>query len=234
VHDNIYALQPHIPSSAAACLPESHNPRVLLGLGNSCSPECLGDCVGLWLVRRHVPDGQITLNPSLLREKNPSSVSTVVLGGGEEHAVECEGTAVLAGGPAGPVHLAHVLCVPTLSLHLCSGSQVTGRGAVVTQRGDAVIIEDTTGRRLLPGVKKGGMYQLDCDRLPTAGGTPQAFANATTTTELWHGHLGHVPVQEVSKLAKGDEHGSCERDSERVSATSALRQANTCFVSQKL
>jgi hypothetical protein len=75
----------------------------------------------------------IVYDRSLLRDKRSPSVRTVVLGGGEEHAVECEGTAVLAGGPAGPVHLANVLCVPTLSLHLCSGSQVTNRGAVVTQ-----------------------------------------------------------------------------------------------------
>jgi hypothetical protein len=67
-----------------------------------------------------------------------------------------------------------------------------------------VIIEDTTGRRLLQGTKKGGMYQLDCHLLSTAGGTPQAFANAATTTELWHRRLGHVAEREVAKLVKND------------------------------
>jgi hypothetical protein len=85
----------------------------------------------------------------LLRDISKTSVSTVVLGGGEEHRVECEGTVVLTGGPAGPVHLTGVLLVPTLSVHLCSGNKVTSKGAACMQRGDEVTISDSTGRVLL-------------------------------------------------------------------------------------
>jgi hypothetical protein len=136
----------------------------------------------------------------LLRDICKPSVSTVVLGGGEEHCVKCEGTVVLTGGPAGPVHLTRVLLVPTLAVHLCSGNKVTSKGATCMQRGDEVTISDSTDRVLLPGRKECGMYKLDCCLMPMEAHEPQAYANATTQLDLWHRRFAHVNKEDVQRL----------------------------------
>jgi hypothetical protein len=87
----------------------------------------------------------IVYDKVLLRHVRLPSVKTVVFGGGEEQDVECEGTAVLAGGPASSIHLASVLCVLKLSLHLCSRNKVTERGAEVSQKRGRVVVGTRRG-----------------------------------------------------------------------------------------
>lgn len=144
----------------------------------------------------------VTYDETLLRNKRRSPISVVALGGGEEHAVECEGTMVLTGGPAGEVHLEQVLSCPTLKLHLMSGNQATKKGAEVIQRHSGITIRDRSGRVVLTGTKDAGMYKLHCRMLPVEGGTPSAFANVAVAAETWHRRLGHRAFGKIVEIAK--------------------------------
>jgi hypothetical protein len=82
----------------------------------------------------------IVCDETLLHFLCGSSISTVVLGGGEEHDVLGQGQIVFEGGPSGTVFLDNALLVQSLNLNLCSGVQITAKGAECWQGGDDIVI----------------------------------------------------------------------------------------------
>jgi hypothetical protein len=101
-------------------------------------------------------------NQGMLRNTRAPTVSTVVLGGGEEHAVICEGDLLLTGGPKGSVLLTSVLHVPTLGINLMSTPQLTNKKGSCWEGEHFANIYDPQGRVILRGHKLDGMYRIDC------------------------------------------------------------------------
>jgi transposase InsO family protein len=136
----------------------------------------------------------------MLRNSRSPSVSQVVLGGGEEHAVLCEGDLLLKGGPVGSVLLTNVLHVPTLGINLVSTSQITSKNFSCWEGPYFAHIYDPSGRIVLRGHKIDGMYRIDCTLSPS----PTASVNYTSTSaELWHrrfGHIGHASLQQMMRV----------------------------------
>jgi hypothetical protein len=116
----------------------------------------------------------------MLRNIRAPTVSTVVLGGGEEHAVLCEGDLLLTGGPKGSV-LTSVLHVPTLGINLMSTPQLTNKKGSCWEGENFANIYDPQGRIILRGHKLDGMYRIDC-QLPSSA----ASLVVTTSADTWH------------------------------------------------
>jgi hypothetical protein len=160
--------------------------------GNGCNSNVLWFDTG---ATHHVVH-----DASLLHDMSVSKVTHVVLGGGENHAVQGEGTLFIQGGPGGDVFLKGALLVHTLGLHLCSGIQVTARGAECWQ-GDNRLVIRKGGKVLLVGEKEGcvGMYRVHGRLLPSTG-----KLHPTQDLELWHQRLGHAGTYAVRRLNDGD------------------------------
>jgi hypothetical protein len=78
----------------------------------------------------------IVCDRMLVHDLQVSHVETVVLGGGgEKHPVLGQGKMIIEGGSSGCVNLNDALFVPSLKLNLCSGVQVTAKGAECWQGG---------------------------------------------------------------------------------------------------
>jgi hypothetical protein len=135
---------------------------------------------------------------SYLMRRRPSAIKAVVLGGGEKHAVSCEGDVQLEGGPSGPIILTGVLCAPTLHLNLCSGPQIAKKGGESWQRGERCTIS-LRGRTLLEGRMIDNMYKLN---FTIKNNSEDAVVNSTSA--LWHRRLGHPGSQIVQHLVKTD------------------------------
>jgi hypothetical protein len=94
---------------------------------------------------------------ALIWNPRKPSIDTVIMEGGETHRVECEGDVMLGGTPVGTIRLVSALCVPSMRLHLCSGNQVTQKGATYVARGDGLCIRDCAGKEMFKGTKVGGL-----------------------------------------------------------------------------
>jgi Reverse transcriptase (RNA-dependent DNA polymerase)/Integrase core domain/GAG-pre-integrase domain len=136
-----------------------------------------------------------------LTNQRPSTISSVMLGGGEKHMVNCEGDLRLDGGPSGPVILTGVLYAPTLKINLCSGPQVANKGGESWQGRDKCTIS-LRGRTLLEGRMVGNMYKLNCTLRNSGIGDSTAAVNSTSA--LWHKRLGHPGSGIVAHLVKTD------------------------------
>jgi transposase InsO family protein len=157
------------------------------------------DKTALWfdtMATHHVVHSQ-----EKLINQRPSTISAVMLGGGEQHTVSCEGDIKLEGGPSGPIMLTGVLCAPTLQLNLCSGPQIAKRGAESWQGGDKCTIS-LQGRIVLEGRMMGNMYKLNC--IISDGAAANSTAAVNTTSAMWHKRLGHPGSQVVEHLVKKD------------------------------
>ena len=126
------------------------------------------------------------------------AVSTVILGGDERHEVKFQGDVILDGGPLGPVKITGVLYVPTLVLNLCSGVQLTNKGAVCVQQGNEVTIQTPKGDNFLIGHKSHGLYRLSCQMRPYV-----ATVNSVSAT-AWHRRLGHPGIDALKVMSTSD------------------------------
>lgn len=103
----------------------SEQPATIMTVSSSTIANLQGRSEKLWLdsgATHHVVN-----DAGMLRDTRSSTVSSVVLGGGEEHPVLCEGDLLLTGGPRGSVLLTGVLHVPSLGINLISTPQITSK-----------------------------------------------------------------------------------------------------------
>ena len=135
---------------------------------------------------------------AMLRDTHSPSVTTVILGGGEEHPVVCEGHLLLKGGPRGSVLLTSVLCVPTLEINLLSTPQLTSKKGSCWEGEHFCKVMDSKGRVILRGHKLDGMYRLDC-QLPASS---SAHVNAVATSEVWHKRFGHISHKVLQTMVR--------------------------------
>jgi transposase InsO family protein len=144
----------------------------------------------------------IVCDETLVHDLCASSISTVVLGGGEEHDVLGQGQIVFEGGPSGKVYLDNVLLVPSLNLNLCSGVQVTDKGAECWQGGDDIVIRKH-GKVLMTGQKVRGMYMMN-GYFVHAPGKLATVCLSERSVDIWHKRFGHVSKRQIDILAKGE------------------------------
>ena len=138
----------------------------------------------------------VVCDERLLTNTRPSIVTEIVLGGDEKHRVRCEGQMTVTGGPNGPVTFTGVLCVPTMSINLCSIRQMTGKIGRVEFIGTSARIISTRGECLLNAHLGELLYKLDC-KLP---GYSQAASNVTVCAETWHKRLGHISLSALRQM----------------------------------
>lgn len=139
----------------------------------------------------------IVNRPSFLRNMRTSEVTTITLGGGERHEVHGEGDVmVFSPETERKVLLTDVLFVPTISYNLCSGAQLTAKGAVCEQRGRGLIIKLASDEVVLYGARFDNLYYLSLlFVLPTEG-------QAHITSATWHRRLGHPPAPLMNSMVK--------------------------------
>lgn len=139
----------------------------------------------------------VVCDSSLLQDTRSPSVSSVVLGGGEEHAVTCEGDLFVTGGPRGSVLLTGVLHVPTLGINLVSTPQLTSKKGSCWEGEHFAYVYDPQGRVILRGHKLDGMYRLDCQLKRNQNAKVHV---AAVCADTWHrrlGHVGHSTLQQI-------------------------------------
>jgi hypothetical protein len=144
----------------------------------------------------------IVCDEALVHDMCSPSINTVVLGGGEQHSVLGQGNIILKGHSSSYIILAEALFVPSLHLNLCSGVQVTAKGAECWQGGKRLEIRKGT-EVLLRGYKEKGMYKIDAQFVFSHGQVAVAQFSSTSA-ELWHKRFGHLGQEAMRKLASGD------------------------------
>ena len=171
------------------------NPGTVMTVSSATVANLRQHASALWLdsgATHHV-----VCDAGLLRSVRAPSVSSVVLGGGEEHRVSCEGDLLVTGGPRGSVLLTGVLSVPTLGINLLSTPQITSKHGSCWEGPHVANVYDPRGRVILRGRKVDGMYRVEC-ALPLVS---YARANvASSSANTWHrrfGHVGHGAMQQT-------------------------------------
>jgi hypothetical protein len=134
----------------------------------------------------------------MLQSIRTPTVSSALLGGGEEHTVHCEGDLLLTGGPRGSVLLTSVLHVPTLGINLMSTPQITSKKGSCWEGEHAAHVYDRNGKVVLNGHKVDGMYRIDC-KLPAVSG---ASVNVSTSADMWHRRFGHIGYGSLRKMSR--------------------------------
>jgi hypothetical protein len=139
----------------------------------------------------------IVCQPSFLRNMRYSNVSTITLGGGENHSVRGEGDLLLYSTDTGmEILLTDVLCVPSLSWNLCSGAQLTSKGVLCQQKGTELLVTMEDGTTVLRGERVNNLYFLNCVFVLPAEG--QAHVSLST----WHNRLGHPALSTLKRMAR--------------------------------
>lgn len=177
----------------------SDPPATIMTVSSSTVANLRGRSSMLWLdsgATHHVVN-----DAGLLRDIRSPSVSTVLLGGGEEHPVSCEGDLLLTGGPRGPVLLTNVLHIPTLGINLVSTPQITSKNGSCWEGPQFAKVYDPEGRLILRGHKLDGMYRLDCT-LPSTSNASVNFAAASA--DVWHRRFGHAHHGALQHMLRND------------------------------
>ena len=172
-------------------------PATVMTVSSSTVANLRGRSNMLWLdsgATHHVVN-----DASILQDARPPSVSSVILGGGEEHPVLCEGDLLLKGGPHGSVLLTRVLHVPSLGINLCSTPQLTSKHGSCWEGPHFAKVYDPQGKLILKGHKVDGMYRLDC-HLPTPLAAKVHVAAARAN--LWHRRYGHAAANAIQKTLR--------------------------------
>jgi hypothetical protein len=127
-------------------------------------------------------------------------------------------------GSSTPLHLNHVLYVPSINKNMCSVHKLTSdNNAFMELHPHSFYLKDRISKRvLLQGRSRGGMYPIPIRSWSSS--SPVALAATRVTPEVWHRRLGH-PSQAIfssvlNKLGvKGQSHDS--------SVCSACQQAKS-------
>jgi hypothetical protein len=144
----------------------------------------------------------IVCDRKLVHELQESHIESVLLGGGEKHPVLGQGKMIIEGGPSGTVNLNGALLVPSLKLNLCSGVQVTAKGAECWQGGDKIVIRKDN-EVIMTGHKVGGMYRMN-GRIVLSQGSLAVTQLTQESVVLWQKRFGHTGKGAISDLITGE------------------------------
>ena len=173
-------------------------PATVMTVSSSTIASLRGRSNMLWLdsgATHHVVN-----DAGILRDTRTPTVSSVILGGGEEHPVLCEGDLFLTGGPRGSVLLTGVLHVPSMGINLVSTPQLTSKNGSCWEGPHFAHVYDPHGRTILKGHKIDGMYRLDCT-LPKSS---TAHVHIAASATLWHRRFGHTGHSCLKKMLRAD------------------------------
>jgi transposase InsO family protein len=151
---------------------------------------------------------------AMLYNRTASPVSKVLVAGGEEHAVACEGS-MLIETPTGQETFHKVLCVPTFVVNLLSTPQLDAQGYTVMHTGGHASISDSSDNQIMHGQLINGLYKLDCTirkNEPSYTG-PLSFSDhygkvhiaaPSPDESLMHRRLGHPGIKATRGFLNGN------------------------------
>jgi hypothetical protein len=154
----------------------------------------------------------VVRHPSLPYNRTASQVNSVLVAGGEDHQVQCEGDMMIE-CPSGDKIFKGVLCVPTFVVNLLSTPQLDLQGKGVSHKHSTACIFDEDGK-MLSGRLEGSLYKLHCQikqHLPDNSSsafrvhesnqaTPSPAASTTTTS--CHRPWSFVVFQSLSGVGR--------------------------------
>jgi hypothetical protein len=100
------------------------------------------------------------------------------------------------------VLLANLLHTPHLRSNLISVSKLVSKGASVSFEGERAIVRNAQGLKVFSAIRMNGLYIVNVTHR-SAAHTAQV-GKGSIPYEIWHRHLGHVPVNVISQMEKGD------------------------------
>jgi hypothetical protein len=92
--------------------------------------------------------------------------------------------------------LTNVLFAPSLGYNLCSGAQLTEKGATCMQEGSKLTISMSSADVIMRGDKVDNLYYLRCQFVPPGEG------EVHVSLATWHKRLGHPSMDTVLRMAK--------------------------------
>jgi hypothetical protein len=150
----------------------------------------------------------VVQDPSLLFNKSASAVNSVLVAGGEEHHVQCEGELMIE-TPNGSKTFKGVLCVPTFVVNLLSTPQLDMQGKLIRHESREVAIAED-GFLILEGKLQNGLYKLNCSIISDCADTRntalcnnvQHLQTPSPDESLLHRRLGHPGVHSTRAMLK--------------------------------
>ena len=133
-----------------------------------------------------------------------SKPEVVSLGDGHKQQAVGRGTVTLQIVVSGKVKkyiLNNVLHVPKLKFNLISVSKVTSDSKQIVFSDEVCQIIDASGSIVAEGQQEGDLYVLRLKDMPQM---LASVASVSHDMELWHRRYGHLGVQSINKLIKGD------------------------------
>jgi hypothetical protein len=132
-------------------------------------------------------------------------VSSVLVAGGEQHDVRCQGKMWLSTSQH-PVILNDVLFVPSFDVNLCSEGKLADKGLCIFKDKHTAKIYDGKSREVvLTGTRCNDLYQLECTireqssmALITSPAVPTSSTQLSLT--LFHRRLGHASMRATKDL----------------------------------
>jgi hypothetical protein len=118
--------------------------------------------------------------------------------------IEGSGVAELSVGDHGitsKVLLSDSLHTPNLRSNLISVSKLVSKGARVSFEGDKAIVCNAEGTQIFAAMKRDGLYVVNVIR--TLANAAQVRRKGVPY-EIWHRRLGHIQVNMISHMVKGD------------------------------
>jgi transposase InsO family protein len=147
----------------------------------------------------------VVRNKAFLFDCTGSHVSSVLVAGGEQHDVRCEGKMWLITAQD-PVILNKVLFVPTFDVNLCSEGKLADKGlCIMKDKHTAKIYDATSHQIVLTGTRCNDLYQLECtikEHKPMALATcsSNSTLDAQPSVSLFHRRLGHASMRATKDL----------------------------------
>lgn len=120
----------------------------------------------------------------------------IQMGNGSSIPISNVGSSIL-GTPNRKLQLRNVLFTPKISHNLLSVSRFTTDNNVLFEfHPNFCLVKDRcTGKVLLRGIRKGGVYQLD-----VSSPVPQAYIGERASLQAWHARMGHPMMRTVRKV----------------------------------
>jgi hypothetical protein len=100
------------------------------------------------------------------------------------------------------VLLANSLHTPHLRSNLISVSKLVFKGASVSFEGERAIVRNAQGLKVFSAIRMDGLYIVNVTH--TSAAHTAQVGKGSVPYEIWHRHLGHVPVNVISQMEKGD------------------------------
>jgi hypothetical protein len=183
----------------------------------------------------------VVRNKAFLFDCTGSPVSSVLVAGGEQHDVCCQGKMWLNTAKE-PIILSNVLCVPSFDVNLCSEGKLADKGlCIFKDKHTARICDAASQQVVLTGTRYKDLYQLECsikEHNPSVLATTStalaispatATSNTQPTVALFHRRLGHASMRATKDLLLSN----AVLGVDHTSTTSLSNSPASCLICQK-